>query len=234
MRKILIAAAFAALLLSTSACYVRFDRAAFKNSFVLGEGSIQTETRELDSFTSLRMVGFGDVVFVQSEGDPYVEITDYENLLPYVHTDVLLNELSISVGADSIGSFQNTRLEIIVHAPYLEKVSLAGSGDFSASGLDCPVDFSLSLAGSGDVEIEALSCMDLNVSLAGSGDVVVGGRIAGMATASLAGSGDIVLSGSAASASLAVAGSGDIDASRLEVSGETSKSVRGSGDIRTR
>ena len=234
MKKILIAVAFAALMLSTSACYVRFNREAFNNSFVLGEGEIKTETRALDSFTSLRISGFSDVTFVQSEGEPYVEVTDYENLLSYVHTDVLLNELSISFGADSIGSFRNSQLTVVVHGPYVDEVSLVGSGDFTVTGLDCPVDFSLSLAGSGDVKIDALSCMDLNIALAGSGDVEVGGRISGMATAGIAGSGDIVLSGSASSASFSVAGSGDIDASRLEVAGEIKSSVRGSGEIRTR
>ena len=233
MRNTLIAAVFAALLLSASSCYVHIDRNAMSFAGTLsGSGAILTDTRALDDFHSLTIAGFADVHFVQSDADPSVEVETYENILPYVHTDVSRGELTVKVGADSVGSFSVSRLKLILHARSLDEVHIAGSGNFSADRIDCPDDFAVSVAGSGDVWIGYLACQDLDITIAGSGDVTIGGRFAGKASTSIAGSGDVRLSGSAGAAKFVVVGSGDIDARNLTVEGEVEASTHGSGDIR--
>jgi hypothetical protein len=84
-------------------------------------------------------------------------------------------------------------------------VSIAGSGDFSASGSAPTQKYSIS--GSGDIRAIKLEGKDVTVKIAGSGDARVWAK--DTLTASIAGSGDITYAGDA-KISKSVAGSGSV------------------------
>lgn len=223
------------LLLSLSSCMVRINNKSIRGSgrSLVADGNLQTETQPLDSFSQIRLVGSPDVRFVQSEVEPYMEVTASANILPYLKGVVEDGMLTIRFETpDSVSSLSTGKVDITVYAPVLEGVAVSGSGEFSTLSLSCPEDFSSSLTGSGDITVSGLSCRNLTVAVAGSGDITVSGECRGDVLASVAGSGDVRVSGTAVNAALSVAGSGDIDARGLKVTGSVRSDTKGSGDIR--
>ncbi|MDB5454022.1 MAG: putative filamentous hemagglutinin/adhesin [Caulobacteraceae bacterium] len=107
------------------------------------------------------------------------------------------------------------------------KIRLAGSGDLYAGAIRGPVE--VDLGGSGDVTVGSVNGM-LDVKIAGSGDVEVKGGHATAMTTSVAGSGSVTFDGVADTLKVRVAGSGDVNVQ--QVTGEVSRSVLGSGELR--
>lgn len=114
--------------------------------------------------------------------------------------------------------------------PYLDELSLAGSGDMSFEGFSDAEEMHLSLAGSGNISSRSPIdiAKNIKVSVAGSGDISVSGT-AKMTTVSVAGSGDFHGEGLRSShAKVSIAGSGDVFISCDE---ELDVSIAGSGDV---
>lgn len=103
----------------------------------------------------------------------------------------------------------------------------AGSGDISAQAVSGPLN--VDIAGSGDVRVASVDG-SLDVKIAGSGDVKVEGGRGGATTVSIAGSGGMVFGGVADSLKARIAGSGDVRVKA--VTGEVSKAVIGSGEVK--
>ena len=85
------------------------------------------------------------------------------------------------------------------------------------------------MAGSGDVWSASVNG-PLDVKIAGPGDVKIAGGKADAMTVSVAGSGGVDFAGTAASLKARIAGSGDVKVKA--VTGEVSKAVVGSGEVR--
>ena len=118
--------------------------------------------------------------------------------------------------------------------------SIAGSGDITL-GRIASTDFNLSIAGSGDIALQQLKTTNLTAKVAGSGDILIRKTASTCESAtfsvagsgdicanfddcrqlkcSIAGSGDITLSGKATNLTTSIVGIGDIDKSRLTVTG---------------
>ena len=68
-------------------------------------------------------------------------------------------------------------LQILVEAPSLSRVSVAGSGDIRARAATehhiWEQPLSISILGSGDVDVEQLDVREVTVEIAGSGDIYV-------------------------------------------------------------
>jgi hypothetical protein len=107
------------------------------------------------------------------------------------------------------------------------RLRVAGSGDVKtqAVGGGLQVD----IAGSGDVWTASVAG-PLDVKIAGSGDVKVAGGKADAMTVSVAGSGGVDFAGTAQSLKARIAGSGDVKVKA--VTGEVSKAIVGSGEVR--
>ena len=104
---------------------------------------------------------------------------------------------------------------------------VAGSGDVSAQAVNGALD--VSVAGSGDVNVTSVAG-PLSVKVAGSGDVNIRGGKASKMGASIAGSGNVDFGGVAGRLDAKIAGSGDVHVK--SVTGEVSKAIVGSGDVR--
>lgn len=118
--------------------------------------------------------------------------------------------------------------------------SIAGSGDITL-GRIATTDFDLNIAGSGDIALQQLKTTNLTAKVAGSGDILIRKiastceratlSVAGSGDidanfddcrqlkCSIAGTGDITLSGKATNLTTSIVGIGDIDKSRLTVTG---------------
>jgi hypothetical protein len=108
--------------------------------------------------------------------------------------------------------WRKSRAELRVRVPMLSGVSTNGSGDMRVNG------------GGGE---------RFQADIAGSGNMVLAGINARQVAASIRGSGDMQISGRAEATSLAIKGSGNIDAAKLDAA--TARiAIDGSGDISAR
>lgn len=106
-------------------------------------------------------------------------------------------------------------------------VRVAGSGDVKTRAIAGGLH--VDMAGSGDVWSASVNG-PLDVKIAGPGDVKIAGGKADAMTVSVAGSGGVDFAGTAASLKARIAGSGDVKVKA--VTGEVSKAVVGSGEVR--
>lgn len=193
------ALAAASLALATAACSVG-------GTTVAASGRVATESREVPAFEAVSVALPGDVILRAGPPAPVLVEAD-DNLLPLVETLVEEGTLRIRLkdGAQVTG---RATLRVVVTAPSLKAVNLAGSGDVKADRLAAP-DLSLAIAGSGDLRVDRLEAGTVHLTIAGSGDFRAVGE--------------------AAEFTARIAGSGDIDAGRLE-SRRVTVSIAGSGD----
>jgi len=118
------------------------------------------------------------------------------------------------------------RVVVHVRLPTLSSMTLTGSGDMTAKGVDAKA-FEARLTGSGDLSVSG-TCTSIMASLLGSGDLVAKDLKCETANASLLGSGDLAIYASKA-IQASILGSGDIVVHGNPASRQTKE--RGSGDI---
>lgn len=190
-------------------------------SSVVGSGEKATESRELAAFDAIEVIGSTDVVF--EVGAPSVTLEGDANVLPLIETRVEGSTLVI----EPRRSYNSHRGVVArVRAEHLESVSIRGSGDVEAAGLEGG-RFVVSVAGSGDVEAQG-RVDAVEVSVSGSGDVTLRDLSATEAAVSVKGSGDVDVFATGR-VEARVYGSGDV-----QVYGspeDVERSVIGSGDI---
>jgi hypothetical protein len=109
------------------------------------------------------------------------------------------------------------------------ELHVAGSGDVDLDRLDGPGK--IEIHGSGNVRIGNGTIPSLAIAVHGSGDVKLDGGEVGTLAASASGSGDIQIDGTVKDATLAVAGSGDIDVAKATGAVQSQKSGSGSNHI---
>jgi uncharacterized protein YaiE (UPF0345 family) len=131
------------------------------------------------------------------------------------NVDRLLKLNQAGSGDSQVGSAGEARLRV------------AGSGDIRMQAVRGALH--IDVAGSGDVWAASVNG-PLDVKIAGSGDVTVADGRAPAMTVSVAGSGGVDFGGVAGSLKARIAGSGDVRAKA--VTGEVSKAVVGSGEVK--
>jgi carbon monoxide dehydrogenase subunit G len=187
-----------------------------------GSGTIVTESRTVQEFSGVRVVGAANVVYTVAE-EASCEIEADDNLLPLIETVVEDGTLKIQFA----GSLQPTAtIQVRLAGPPLKSFGIVGSGKFTASEVD-PERFDFSITGSGTGELSGQT-KQFQVSVSGSGKIVApelkttdaSVKIAGSGSAdlhvdnslkvSISGSGKVSYSGDA-TASNSIAGSGKVE-----------------------
>ena len=151
---------------------------------IQGSGNIISESRELNNFTSIILLGSIDVNIKTSESNNCVVVAD-DNLIPYIKTEVVNNKLNISLN-ESYSSEE--KLVVNINTPNYDEVSLSGSGninilDFKNNNLSLNISGSGNITGNGEVEI-------LVVKINGSGNLMSKEIKSKSATITINGSGD--------------------------------------------
>ena len=195
----------------------------FDGPRIVGSGVKVQEVRELDDFDRLAVSGAAEVE-VRVGGEPSVELTIDDNLLPYVRTEVVGRTLRLKLEDGARYTFDGT-LQATVTVPSLEAIDAAGACTVTAAGIDA-AEFEVSVAGSCDALVSGRA-ESLKVSIAGSADLDLVGLQAARAEVSIAGSGDVTVSASEA-LDVSIAGSGTV---RYAGSPSVSRSVMGSGTV---
>ena len=151
---------------------------------IQGSGNIISESRELNNFTSIILLGSIDVNIKTSESNNCVVVAD-DNLIPYIKTEVVNNKLNISLN-ESYSSEE--KLVVNINTPNYDEVSLSGSGninilDFKNNNLYLNISGSGNITGNGEVET-------LVVKINGSGNLMSKEIKSKSATITINGSGD--------------------------------------------
>ena len=191
---------------------------------IQGSGNIISESRELNNFTSIILLGSIDVNIKTSESNNCVVVAD-DNLIPFIKTEVVNNKLNISLN-ESYSSEE--KLVVNINTPNYDEVSLSGSGninilDFKNNNLSLNISGSGNITGNGEVET-------LVVKINGSGNLMSKEIKSKSATITINGSGDAEVFASD-SISAKINGSGNI---KYFGNPENVDSIiNGSGDIKS-
>ena len=151
---------------------------------IQGSGNIISESRELNNFTSIILLGSIDVNIKTSESNNCVVVAD-DNLIPYIKTEVVNNKLNISLNE----SYSSEEILVVnINTPNYDEVSLSGSGninilDFKNNNLSLNISGSGNITGNGEVET-------LVVKVNGSGNLMSKEIKSKSATITINGSGD--------------------------------------------
>lgn len=191
----------------------------------------QTETRDVQNFSQVRLKGSYDVI-LRKGSSPSVELTGNAEALERIEVSVsgstLIIERERGNGWGRNNWNDGPRVKVVVTYTELSGIDLEGSGDITAENVIKAGDFEIELSGSGDVQLE-LEAGNLEVDIAGSGDVGLSGTAQDVEI-DIAGSGNADLGNVVAqNVDIDIAGSGD---AVVNCNGNLSVGIAGSGDVR--
>lgn len=166
----------------TAAC------ASCEKDTVTGNGSIQTQERDVSAFTKVTTEG-STVIHIVQGTDFEVKVKGYASLLPYLKT--VVNNGTLSVHYEDTRSVRNDNSEVFITMPVLAGLSSQGSGDIYVAGIfNNNSGFVAAISGSADIAVEEGSADHLNLQISGSGNFKSFGFTATTADITITGSGD--------------------------------------------
>ena len=191
---------------------------------VRGSGDVVTESREVSGFDEIVVLGSGDVI-VSVTGTESLTIEAEDNIMPLLTTEV--NGGRLELGSDT--SFSATQgITYTITAEELDGVTINGSGDVAASGIDAG-SFEVTINGSGGVEPAGAS-EELTVGINGSGNYDGEDLIASIGTVEVSGSGSAVVNVTD-DLTVRIGGSGDVE---YLGNPTVTQNISGSGDVSQR
>lgn len=222
MKSPLIFLPFAAL--AVSACSLSVDA---EDERLTSDGkTVSTTAATTGSFTKIEAVGPDNIIFVT--GDAF-SIKAEGDAGAIAKLRYAMDNGTIIIGREK-GKWwgkDSQSVTVTITAPTLTAASLVGSGDFTADRM-AGDSVSVELAGSGDANIRDVTGKSFKSELAGTGNVSVAGKVE-RAEFSVAGTGDIDATKLASvDAEVSIAGTGDV---RLSATGTVDASIAGTGDI---
>jgi hypothetical protein len=190
---------------------------------IKGSGTLATETRQVQKFTSVSLSSSGAVVIEQT-GTESLTVTTDDNLLPLITTEVKNGTLELSTAPNKWIS--PTKLVFKITVGDLRKIEVSGSGSVTAAKLEGPA-LSADISGSGSMKL-AGKVDDLKLSLSGSGSYDCAELSARRASVDVSGSGSVRVNASE-ELKAEISGSGSI---RYLGSPKLKVDVSGSGSVK--
>ena len=139
-----------------------------------GSGVLDQESRQVAAFARVLFAAIGEVDIEQG-AQQALSIEAEDNLLTYLETDVIGDELLISI-ANGIDLNPTMPIQFNLTVVDLAEVTHAGVGSIDVPDLVAP-QLSLSLAGVGDLDVTNLTGQTLDVNHAGVGEIRVTGTV---------------------------------------------------------
>lgn len=157
---------------------------------VKGNGTLTTKKIKLADYNAIKIDGVIDFNYVQSDEEPYIEVTVDENLHPYVNIDVKDRELSVGFKGAKVDHF--TKFIVKTNSQWLKEVKAAGNANFMINStltgdevkikansnclvqLKKPVNvgkLELNVSGSANMVVDQLEVDKLECSINGSGTI---------------------------------------------------------------
>ena len=176
---------------------------------IRGTGPIVTEELFLDDFSGIELEGSFDVI-IEYGTEQMVTVEGHQNVIDRLQTRVSDGVWKIKLRP---AQYYNVDMTVIITSPYIDKISLTGSGNIETTGFEDIQDLEVLLMGSGRIwsrDPFKVSGKSL-VIITGSGDIdllLETNRL----SSEILGSGNIYLSGTTNDMSLEIQGSGHYEA----------------------
>jgi hypothetical protein len=217
MKKGIFMLAAAAALLTFSSC-----------EKVIGEGPLQTETRNISGFSGIS-TSVGGKINYKIDPQYKVEITAQANILDVIETSKLNGYLLIKI-RNGVHVRSNEEITINVNAPNADYLHLSGTGDLMVTGNIIETNLDMSISGTGSMTVQNAIVTDkLHAAISGSGDMIVQTGTAKNVDLRISGNGKLLTDGVAAEeARTNISGSGDM---QLKVSQSLDATISGSGSV---
>src|SRR6188474_68856 len=161
MKKQFFMLAAAAALLTTSSC-----------KKVVGEGDLQTETRNITDFSGVS-VSIGGKIYYKIDPVYKVEITAQRNILDVIQTTRSNGHLVLKV-KDGVRIKSNEEIIVNISAPTADYFHVSGTGDLMVTGNINAADLDMSISGTGDLTVAAVSITSkMKATISGTGNINV-------------------------------------------------------------
>lgn len=217
MKKQILVLAAAAALFTTSSC-----------KKVVGEGPVQTETRNISGFSGVS-ASIGGKINYKIEPEYKVEITAQPNILDVIETSTINGHLLIKV-RNGVRIRANEEITVNISAPTAYYLHLSGSGDLVVTGTINAAILDMGISGTGDITVPAVTVTDkIDAVISGSGNINVQAGTARNEELRISGSGKLFLDGVVAEkARTTISGSGDM---QVNLSQTLDATISGSGSV---
>jgi len=189
---------------------------------VRGSGDMVTESRSVSNFDSISLSGSGDVI-INQDGEESLTIETDDNVMQYITSEVRGGTLHL--GFEELTSASPTRLVFTVGVDDLTGLSISGSGNIKADGIQTD-RLDVGVSGSGDLELEGEATRQ-EIDISGSGKYRGGNLRSETADISVSGSGDVTV-WATNSLDVSVSGSGSVG---YYGSPAVNSSTSGSGNV---
>ena len=192
--------------LCITACTVsNTEKGGFRDSEKWGK--VVTKPIDLPPFSHIYLLGNVDIKFTQ--GDVLsVEAYGNEKAIEANEINVNGDVLTVSRKEGIKGNVPNIKL--IITAPSIESVDVAGAGDIDFKGdTELKGNLDLHVSGAGDVGIDKLKCNNLNINISGAGDVTARKITSENTKLQICGAGDIDAKVKATDIYVIISGAGD-------------------------
>ena len=134
----------------------------------LGSGDVITETRQVSNFDRIVLIGQG-VVIVTQNGTESLSIEANENIIALVEAKVVDGMLELGL-EEGVNIISNSRLTFYVSVDDLSGMSVAGSGEIQANGIETK-HLEATIGGSGAIQIVDLTVGEVDAKIGGSGEI---------------------------------------------------------------
>jgi hypothetical protein len=217
MKKLIFMLAAAAALLTASSCRK-----------VVGEGDLQTETRNITDFSGVS-ASIGGKIYYKIDPVYKVEITAQRNILDVIQTSKINGHLLIKV-RDGVRIKSNEEIIVNISAPTANYFHVSGTGDLVVTGNINATDIDMSISGTGNLTVSAASIGNkMKAAISGTGNINVLTGSAKNEELQISGSGKLLLETVVAeNAETKISGSGDIS---INVSQRLDATISGSGSV---
>ncbi|HEX6849286.1 MAG TPA: head GIN domain-containing protein [Chitinophagaceae bacterium] len=195
---------------------------------VVGEGDLQTETRNVTDFSGVSS-GIGGKISYRIDPVYKVEITAQRNILDVIQATKRDGHLLIKV-KDGVRIKSNEEIMVSISAPTGNYFHLSGAGDLAVTGNIIANDLDLGISGTGNLTIPSATIADkIKAVISGSGNINVLAGTTKNEDLKISGSGALFLEGVATeNARTTISGSGDI---KLKASHSLDATISGSGSV---
>lgn len=230
MKKII---SFAVALLAVCACnFITVDgkslnEIASKKSRLVASKTIIEKTYDVDKFDSIDCAGSFDIDY--TAGPCYLNIAAPDNVLEHIIVEFENGSLKVKMDK-SFRIINLQKIQMTVHCPKLNGVSISGAGDFKAVNGIKSDDLSVRISGAGDFEANGIKADNISIRISGAGDVEADNIDCEKISTWISGAGDIELSGKAKTADIRISGAGDIDIRNLKAD-NTDTRISGAGKV---
>ena len=217
MKKLFFMLAAAAALLTSSSC-----------KKVVGEGDLQTETRNITDFSGVS-ASIGGKIYYKIDPVYKVEITAQRNILDVIEATKTSGHLLLKV-KEGVRIKSNEEITVNISAPTADYLHLSGTGDLAVIGNINAVNLDMAISGTGNITVQSVSVTDkINANISGTGDITVQSGVAKNEDLRISGSGKLFIDGVIAEkATTTISGSGDM---QVNLSQALDATISGSGSV---